>query len=99
MTQQHRLRLWLALALIAVLLATAALWLRGMLPGSSSHSTLPTPATSGVSPLLTPTHAPALAPLPSWATGGAVLLWVVLGIGLALGIAFIIVRRHRHDTE
>jgi len=27
------------------------------------------------------------------------LLWVVLGIGLALGIAFVILRWHRHETQ
>ena len=100
MTQRHRFRLWLALALVAVLIAAAVLWLRGTLPGGSSRSALPTPAIPGASPLPIPASPTSVrSSSPSWASGGAVLLWVVLGIGLALGIAFIIVRRHRHDTE
>jgi hypothetical protein len=98
MTQWHRLRLWLALALAVVLVAAIALWLRGVLPLGGSHSALPTPALSGVSPLPTPTPRSAAAPPRSWTTGGAALLWVALGIVLALGIAFLVLRRHRHDT-
>ena len=97
MTRWHRLRLWFAVALVAVLITAAALWLRGTWPGGSSQSALYTPAIPGASPLPTPTPVPAaLSPSP-WVTGGAVLVWVALGIVLALGIAFLILRRHRHD--
>ena len=96
MARGHLPRLWLALALVVVLGASAALWLRGARPDSTGPSTLPSPPAT--SPLPTPTPPPAAA-LPSpWVTGGAVLLWVTLGIALALGIAFLILRLHRHDT-
>jgi hypothetical protein len=87
MARTHPPRLWLALALLVVLGAAAALWLHGARPDTTSPSPLPTP---------TP---PSTATLPSpWVTGGAALLWVILGSALALGIAFLILRLHRHDT-
>ena len=112
MARLYRLRLWLVLALIVVLIAVVALWLRSTSLGDA-RSPLPTPpvsgmetrpadAVSGVSPLSTPTPvasaASASAPTSpsSWAGGGLVLLWVALGIVVALGIAFIILRWHRH---
>jgi hypothetical protein len=98
MIQGRRPHLWLALALAVVLVAAVALWLLGIRPDGGGNSALPTPATSGVSPLPTPTPASAAAHPPPWAAGGAVLLWVALGIVLALGIAFVILRWHRHDT-
>jgi len=96
----RRPHLWLALALVVVLIAAAALWLLGIQPDSGGRSALSTPATSAVSPLPTPTPTPASATThpPPWATGGAVLLWVTLGIVLALGITFVILRWHRHDA-
>ena len=96
MIQGHRPRLWLALALVVVVIVAAALWLLGIQP-DRGNSALPTPATSEISPLPTPTPAPAATHPPSWAAGGAVLLWVALGIVLALGIAFVILRWHHHD--
>jgi hypothetical protein len=36
-------------------------------------------------------------PLRPWTSGGAVLLWVVVGIVLALGVALVVFGRHRHD--
>ena len=96
MTRWHRLRLWLALVLVVVLIVAATLWLRGALPGGI-RSALPTPALPGGSPLPTPMPASARSSAPAWATGGGVLLWVALGIVLALGMAFITLRRHRHD--
>jgi hypothetical protein len=98
MIQGHRPRLWLALALVVVLVAAAALWLLGIQPDNGGRSALSTPATSAVSPLPTPTPASAATHPPPWAAGGAVLLWVALGIVLALGIAFVILRWHRHDV-
>jgi hypothetical protein len=98
MIQGRRPHLWLALALVVVLVAAAALWLLGIQPDSGGRSALSTPATSAVSPLPTPTPASATTHPPPWATGGAVLLWVALGIVLALGITFVILRWHRHDA-
>ena len=98
MIQGRRPHLWLALALVVVLIAAAALWLLGIQPDSGGRSALSTPATSVVSPLPTPTPASATTHPPPWVAGGAVLLWVALGIVLALGIAFVILRWHRHDT-
>jgi hypothetical protein len=101
----RRPHLWLALALVVVIVAAAALWLLGIQPDSGGRSALSTPATSGTSPLPTPTPVSAATHPSSWAAGGAVLLWVALGIVLALGIAFVILRWHhheagyRHDTE
>jgi hypothetical protein len=94
----RRPHLWLALALVVVLIAAAALWLLGIQPDSGGRSALSTPATLGGSPLPTPTPASATTHPPSWVVGGAVLLWVALGIVLALGIAFVILRWHRHDA-
>lgn len=96
MTRWHRQpRFWLVLALAIVLIAAAGLWLRGT-PSGSDQSPLPTPVAAAVSPLSTPIpeNGP-LSPPSSWSNGGAVLLWVALGILLALSIAFIILRWYR----
>ncbi|MBU0705340.1 MAG: hypothetical protein KKC18_15935 [Chloroflexi bacterium] len=97
MDQSRRLRLWFALALAVVLVATAALWLRGALSEESSRSPLPTPLAAGESPLPTPAHADTATPPPaSWTGGGAALLWVALGVALALIVVFFILRwEHR----
>jgi len=93
MIQSSRLRLWFALTLVVALVAAAALWLHGALLETGDRSPLPTPLTSGESPLPTPTHAAtASAPPVSWSGGGAALLWVMVGIVLALTIAFFILR-------
>lgn len=97
MIQGRRPRLWLAVALAVVLVAAVALWLYGTRRDGSGQSALPTPI-SGVSPLPTPTPVAAATHLPSWAAGGAVLLWVTLGIVLALSIAVVILRHYRHDA-
>ena len=96
MTRWLRPRLWLALALVVVVTTALALALRGMVP-DGGRSTLPTPAIAGVSPLPTPTSTGIQSPFKT--SGGIALLWVVLGIGLALGIAFVILRWHRHETR
>ena len=104
MTQLHRLRLWFVLALVVVLIAAAVLWLRGMLPGGTALTSPipPPPRTSeGASPLPTPTPASstsAAAPLSSCTGAVAALLWVALGVVLALGIAFAILRWYRRAT-
>ncbi|MDY7077923.1 MAG: hypothetical protein SXV54_13490 [Chloroflexota bacterium] len=96
MTQSHRLRLWLALALALAFIVAVALWLCGTLPGSD-RSPLPTPMISEESPLPTPTPLiVASSPPSSWTNGGAALLWVALGILLALSIAFLILRWYHH---
>jgi len=97
MIHWRRSSLWLAVALGVILVVAAVLWLRGVHLGGSRLSALPTPATSGESPLPTPTSASPTMPLRSWTTGGAVLLWVALGLLLALSIAVIVLRWHRHN--
>lgn len=84
------------MALGVIVVVAAVLWLRGGRPGGDL-SALPTPATSEESPLPTPTSASLTTHLRSWTTGGAVLLWVALGILLALGIALIVLRWQRQD--
>jgi hypothetical protein len=88
-------RFWFSLTLAAVLIVAAALWLRGSWP-DSDQSPLPTPVAAGASPLATPTlENTTSSPPPSWASGGAILLWMALGALLALGIAFVILRWYR----
>jgi len=100
MDQSRRLRLWFALALVAALVVVTALWLRGALPEESVRSPLSTPLVAGESPLPTPLQATD-APIPPapWAGGGAALLWVALGIVLALSVAFLVLRWDRRAAE
>ena len=99
MIRWHRSYLWLALALVAIILVAAALWLHGTRSGTGGRSALPTPAISADSPISTPTLKSPTPPPTTRAAGGAVLLWVSLGIVLALGIALVILRWQSHDTE
>ncbi len=98
MTQWYRHpRFWFSLALAVVLIVVATLWLRGTWFGDQSP--LPTPVAAGVSPLATPSPGDTTSAPPSaWSNGGAILLWVALGILLALGIAFVILRWYRSDA-
>jgi hypothetical protein len=90
-----RPRLWLVLILTVVVVAAAILWLRGA-QLSSHRSPLATPAASDASPLSTPEPGDGtLVPPSPRAVGGAVLLSIAVGILLALGIAFIILRAYR----
>jgi hypothetical protein len=92
MTKGRRyLYVWFSLAIIVIILiAATALWRRGTPPGGD-HSPLATHAAAGVSPLPTPTSENETSPPPtSWRNGGVVLLWVALGILLALIIAFVV---------
>ncbi len=95
MTQWYRRpQLWFALALAVVIVTALALWLRGAQSGSG-QSPLSTPAASTGSPLPTPTRENPAPPPSAWTNGGAVLLWVALGILLALGITFVMLRWYR----
>ncbi len=88
-------RFWLVLAFLVVLVVAAALWLRGA-QSDSAQSPLPTPVASAESPLPTPPPENGAPPPPaSWTNGGAVLLWVALGILMALVITFVILRWYR----
>jgi hypothetical protein len=91
--RRRYLGVWFSLALVVVVLITVAvLWLRGAQLGGG-HSPLATPATAGASPLSTPTLENSMSPSPtSWSNGGAALLWVALGILLALIVTFVILR-------
>jgi hypothetical protein len=97
MIQLRRLRLGLVLVLAAVLVAVAALWLHGALPYGDNHSPLPTPSHLRTSPLPTPTPSSAEAAVPpAWKGASVALVWVALGIVLALGVARIILGWNRH---
>ncbi|MCP4538469.1 MAG: hypothetical protein GY832_15140 [Chloroflexi bacterium] len=88
-------RFWFSLTLAVVLIVAVALWLRGT-SFDGAQSPLPTPKAAAVSPLTTPSPENAAPSLPSaWSSGGAILLWVALGILLALGLAFVILRWYR----
>jgi hypothetical protein len=89
----------LLLVLIAVIvIAAAALWLRGA-QQSAERSPLATPAAADASPLPTPATKTDMPPPPaSWNNGGVALLWVALGILLALIIAFVVLRWYHRPT-
>ena len=93
---QSRFRLVLVLVLIVLLIIVGVvLWQ----PGGPLAGTPGSPDSPlAVSPLASPS-APSDSELPSdvWSSRGAVLLWVVLGGFLALGLAFLIIRRYRPD--
>ena len=96
MSQSYRSpRFWLVLACTVVIIVAFVLWQRGA-RSDGDPSPLPTPVASAESPLPTPALGDD-APLPptSWSNGGAVLLWVALGILVALAITFIILRWYR----
>lgn len=99
MTQARRPSFWLWLMLTAVLVAVIAVWTCYAAPGGRGRSPLPTPADQMTSPLPTPISAGTdVAPSLPWISGGAALLWVVLGVLLGLGIALVVFRSHRRDT-
>jgi hypothetical protein len=88
-------RLWLGLILAIVIVAAIVLWARGS-QTDRAHSPLPTPVAWGSSPLTTPIPEDAVSPPPSsWTNSGAILLWVALGLLLALGLAVVILRWYR----
>lgn len=95
MTQWRHLRLWFLWVLTVALVAATALWLRGALSGGGRESPLPTPLGSAMSPLLAPTPAHTAAQPPSRTGAGAALSWALLGVALALGIAFVVLRWYR----
>jgi hypothetical protein len=97
--RRRYLGVWLSLVLLVlILIAAAALWLRGAQLGGG-RSPLATPAVADASPLSTPAAESEMSPPPaSWNNGGVVLLWVALGVLLALIIAFAILRWYRHPT-
>lgn len=94
--RSHSLRIGLTLILAVV--ATAVLWPGTVLPAGGHSSVLPTPTNSVASPLPTPTLTPVPAPS-SWATGGMALLWFMLGILLALGLALVVLRWHHRVVQ
>jgi len=98
MIQWRRLRLWFASVLLVLLVVAVALWLRGALPGSQ-RSPLPAPVPSGGSPLPTPMPTSATTLPPSSAGVGTTLLWVALGVLLALGITVAILYAYRRAAS
>jgi hypothetical protein len=94
MIQWRRLRLWFVSVLVVLLIVAVALWLRGTLSGGQ-RSPLPTPVPSRGSPLATPMPTPATTLPPSSTGVGAALLWVALGVLLALGITVVILHWYR----
>jgi hypothetical protein len=91
MDQWRRLRPWLALALLVVLIVGMVLWLSGALLPESARSPLPAPVASEGAP------APAAFASSRLRDAGIALLWVALGVVLALGVVFTLntVRRHQ----
>ena len=93
---QRPFRVTLVLVLIVLLVVIAiVLWRRGgPLDGMPKPSDSPMP----VSPLPSPSATAASEPPPgAWSSRVTALLWVVLGIFLSLGLAFLLARRHRQD--
>ena len=98
MTQWTRLRPWLGLLLVAVVVIAAASWIQSTLPGVSV-SPVPFPQGSIASPLATPPSGTVdELPLPAWSRVGATLMWMAVGAVLALGVSFVILRGPRHDA-
>ncbi len=64
---------------------------------SSTNEQSPLSTLFWISPQATPSIIDTIASPPpaSWTNGGTALLWVTLGIMLALGIAFLMLRWHR----
>lgn len=92
MDHRRNIRLWLLLALVVLVALALASWLPDLLLPGSSHSPLPTPSATGD----TAAGNPALASTaPSLAPVLAALLWIALGIVLALGIVFVATHWHR----
>jgi hypothetical protein len=82
--QQHRYRIWLIVALIGLCFVAAGVLWTWDTPPDASQSPI-NPPLAGASPLETPRATPT--PIPSsWTGAGAALLWIMLGILLALGI-------------
>jgi len=86
MAQSRRLLVLIVLVLVVVIVVAAiVLW-----PRDSQRE-----ATPAVSPLSTPAFAAEAPPTSSRPSLAVALLWVVLGGLLALGIAFLVLRRDR----
>ncbi|HDQ72591.1 MAG TPA: hypothetical protein ENN19_10910 [Chloroflexi bacterium] len=100
--QQRHYRFWLIVALIGIaIVASGILWTWDGRPDArpDTHQSPIDPPLVGASPLATPTLAATPASLPSaWTGAGAALLWVALGILLALGVASILYLRDRRSV-
>lgn len=84
--QQHRYRIWLIVALIGLCFVAAGVLWTWDTPPDASQSPI-NPPLAGASPLATPPTTPTPTAIPSsWTGAGAALLWIMLGILLALGI-------------
>jgi hypothetical protein len=95
MAQSRRLFVFIVLALVAVLAVVAVvLWPRSS-QREAAPAAAPIPITSATSPLSTPAFAAEAPPTSSRPRLAVALLWIVLGGLLALGIAFLILRRDR----
>ncbi len=88
--QQSRYRFWLVMALLGLaIVAAGILWTWDESP-EVGQSPINPPLTS-TSPLATPQVTLTPTPIPSsWTGAGAALLWIMLGIFLALGIISIV---------
>ena len=93
---QRPFRVILVLVLIVLLVVVAILlWRRG---GPLDGAPKPSDSPMAVSPLPSPSAAAVSeSPLGVWSGRATALLWVVLGIFLSLGLAFLLVRRYRQD--
>ena len=93
----HRpFRVLLVLVLVVLLVIVAiVLWRPG---GPLAGTPRPPDSPMAVSPLPSPSATSVSeSPPDMWWGRATALLWVVLGVFLALGLAFLVVRRHRQD--
>ena len=94
MGQSRHPRLWLAVAVAALLAMAAVAWLPAVLPLGTTQSPLPTPLADPPSP-----SDASSAPLSSLAKVGLTLLWVALGVLVGVGVIFVTLHWHRRSTR
>ena len=92
MDRPHRPRLWLVVAVAALLAMAAVVLVPTVPPLGTNQSPLPAPADVAAAP---DTRITALSPL---AKVGLTLLWVALGAGMGAGVILITVAWHRRGS-
>ena len=93
MDKVRRFRWLLALVVVSALVVIAVVWLAGRRAAAPAVRPNRSPLAS---PLTTPTAAPAEGLSPAgWGGFGAAMVWVGLGVLLALGLTYLMYRRSR----